>query len=191
MKKLEYEDETPIEKGDYFVINTSNNDSCPLKLHRFDSKINDTYHTGVELNYGPKNNNKSILIFKYLGDNKVIELATRREMPIFLSVYDSIFTNISKDQNNYKKFTDSLLFILTNERAPLHKPTEEAIQHYYKYEEEIRKKLEGITSEVEKDFETNYQQMVENKVYETAMIDNELYDLDKKLETKSKVKVKK
>ena len=137
-----------------------------------------------------------MFIFKYLGDNKAIEILTKREV-IMNEGNLSKFTdaNIFENSEEYKRIADNLTILSINHHDFIYKLDDNIKLEYAELIRECGPELqEELTRkfvENDKEFKKKYQDIVTNDIYNIASVDNMLLDFDKRREVKEKVKVKK
>ena len=137
-----------------------------------------------------------MFIFKYLGDNKAIEILTKREVIMNegnLSKFTDV--NIFENSEEYKRIADNLTILSINHHDFIYKLDDNIKLEYAELIRECGPELqEELTRkfvETDKEFKEKYKNIVANDIYDIASVDNMLFNLDKKMEVKEKVKVKK
>lgn len=203
MENLKYDDETPIKEGDYFIalisgdISHRNSPIVSLNLSAESKKIYTSNITFGRLycdNNGDVEKAEIPLLFKYLGNDEVIELLTKRKMPVMHSKEEYTKLTVFEDYNAYKKVTNNLIVFSLNS-VDLIKPNEPLKLAYFnlvtEYGSDIKDRLQKSFDTTQNNFEVTYAETVKNYYYRLAIVDNMMFDLDKKLEDKTKIKVKK
>ena len=137
-----------------------------------------------------------MLIFKYIWDNKAIEVLTKREV-IISDENSSSFTNagIFENSEEYKRIANNLTILSISHNDFIYKLDDNIKLEYAelikKHGLELTEHLTKKFVENDKEFKKKYQDIVTNDIYNIASVDNMLFNFDKKTEAKEKVKVKK
>ena len=187
-----------IKEGDYFIaflINDSSHHNNPLVSLNLSAESKKIYTCNITLdrlyhNTEYTRTDEIPLLFKYLGNNEVIELLTKRKLPI---VYDEEkyieSINIFESVYEYDKAISNLV-LFSSRKLELLKLDNRLKLEYFKtvteHGSEIKEKLENFFDYTKREFE---EKTIED-YYCLATVDNMMYDLDKELEGKNKVKVK-
>lgn len=200
METLKYYDETPIKEGDYFIAIMSDDYdiSSPLvKLElNTESKTIETSDIVLEKSYDTKICNDGLppIIFRYMGNNEVFELLTKRKIPIMYDEDEINKFNIFENRNEYKRIINTLI-AFNPKHISLLKLNDKLKTEYFElikeHGEELKQELDKHFEETKNNFSKNYQEIIEERIYPLAAVDNIMFDIDKKLEDKTKIKVKK
>lgn len=200
-----YQISRPVKEGEFFVtvigqFERSSNQLVNLKISENYRKLT-TCTIGIKEDYITELANKRkglgiLFIFKYLGDNKAIEILTKREV-IMNEGNLSKFTdaNIFENSEEYKRIADNLTILSINHHDFIYKLDDNIKLEYAELIRECGPELqEELTRkfvETDKEFKEKYKNIVANDIYDIASVDNMLLDFDKRREVKEKVKVKK
>lgn len=200
-----YQISRPVKEGEFFAtvigqFERSSNQLVNLKISENYRKLT-TCTIGIKKDYITELANKRkglgiLFIFKYLGDNKAIEILTKREV-IMNEGNLSKFTdaNIFENSEEYKRIADNLTILSINHHDFIYKLDDNIKLEYAELIRECGPELqEELTRkfvENDKEFKKKYQDIVANDIYNIASVDNMLLDFDKRREVKEKVKVKK
>lgn len=200
-----YQISRPVKEGEFFAtvigqFERSSNQLVNLKISENYRKLT-TCTIGIKEDYITELANKRkglgiLFIFKYLGDNKAIEILTKREV-IMNEGNLSKFTdaNIFENSEEYKRIADNLTILSINHHDFIYKLDDNIKLEYAELIRECGPELqEELTRkfvETDKEFKEKYQDIVTNDIYNIASVDNMLLDFDKRREVKEKVKVKK
>ena len=115
-------------------------------------------------------------------------------MPVMHSKEEYTKLTVFEDYNAYKKVTNNLIVFSLNS-VDLIKPNEPLKLAYFnlvtEYGSDIKDRLQKSFDTTQNNFEVTYAETVKNYYYRLAIVDNMMFDLDKKLEDKTKIKVKK
>lgn len=217
-KKFLYTDGTEIEDGDYFIIDFKEslfNDLDDLSLEKdkrviFNSLYGLYFNTEnigtspyIDLNTYNKSKNGlfyqdiEFLLFKYLGDNKAMELVTNQMFSIQFSedleksTYESIFNDYKLSKDNNKKSRTDFSLVIAGSEINFIKPTEQLKLEYWNNifgNEEKKQVLQDTFKEYTDNFDKNYERIIRNEIYTIATVENAMYDLDRR--TNQKVKQK-
>ncbi len=200
-----YQISRPVKEGEFFAtvigqFERSSNQLVNLKISENYRKLT-TCTIGIKEDYITELANKRkglgiLFIFKYLGDNKAIEILTKREV-IMNEGNLSKFTdaNIFENSEEYKRIADNLTILSINHHDFIYKLDDNIKLEYAELIRECGPELqEELTRkfvETDKEFKEKYKNIVANDIYDIASVDNMLLDFDKRREVKEKVKVKK
>lgn len=200
-----YQISKPVKEGEFFAtvigqFERSSNQLVNLKISENYRKLT-TCTIGIKEDYITELANKRkglgiLFIFKYLGDNKAIEILTKREV-IMNEGNLSKFTdaNIFENSEEYKRIADNLTILSINHHDFIYKLDDNIKLEYAELIRECGPELqEELTRkfvETDKEFKEKYKNIVANDIYDIASVDNMLLDFDKRREVKEKVKVKK
>ena len=103
--------------------------------------------------------------------------------------------NIFENSEEYKRIADNLTILSINHHDFIYKLDDNIKLEYAELIRECGPELqEELTRkfvETDKEFKEKYKNIVANDIYDIASVDNMLFNLDKKMEVKEKVKVKK
>lgn len=217
-KKFLYTDGTEIEDGDYFIIDFKEslfNDLDDLSLEKdkrviFNSLYGLYFNTEnigtspyIDLNTYNKSKNGlfyqdiEFLLFKYLGDNKAMELVTNQMFSIQFSedleksTYESIFNDYKLSKDNNKKSRTDFSLVIAGSEINFIKPTEQLKLEYWNNifgNEKKKQVLQDTFKEYTDNFDKNYERIIRNEIYTIATVENAMYDLDRR--TNQKVKQK-
>ena len=136
-----------------------------------------------------------MFIFKYLGDNKAIDILTKREVIMNEEKVSKFDTSIFENSEEYKRIADNLTILSINHHDFVYKLDDNIKLEYAELIREhgsvLKEELETKFVENDKEFKEKYQNIVTNDIYDIASVDNMLFNFDKKTEAKEKVKVKK
>ena len=195
----------PVKEGEFFAtvigqFERSSNQLANLKISENYRKLT-TCTIGIKEDYITELANKRkglgiLFIFKYLGDNKAIEILTKREV-IMNEGNLSKFTdaNIFENSEKYKRIADNLTILSINHHDFIYKLDDNIKLEYAELIRECGPELqEELTRkfvENDKEFKEKYKNIVANDIYDIASVDNMLFNLDKKIEVKEKIKVEK
>ncbi len=200
MENLKYSDKTSIKEGDYFIAFMSDdydryNPLIKLALNT-ESKTIELSDIVLEKSYSTKICDKGVLpiIFRYIGNNEVFELLTERKIPIMYDYDEFDEFNIFENSNEYKKAINNLVTFYPNHISPL-KLNDKLKTEYFElikeHGEELKQELDKHFEETKNNFSKNYKEIVNELFYPIAAVDNMMFDIDRKLEDKTKIKVKK
>lgn len=200
-----YQISRPVKEGEFFAtvigqFERSSNQLVNLKISENYRKLT-TCTIGIKEDYITELANKRkglgiLFIFKYLGDNKAIEILTKREV-IMNEGNLSKFTdaNIFENSEEYKRIADNLTILSINHHDFIYKLDDNIKLEYAELIRECGPELEEELTrkfvETDKEFKEKYKNIVANDIYDIASVDNMLLDFDKRREVKEKVKVKK
>lgn len=200
-----YQISMSVKEGEFFAtvigqFERSSNQLVNLKISENYRKLT-TCTIGIKEDYITELANKRkglgiLFIFKYLGDNKAIEILTKREV-IMNEGNLSKFTdaNIFENSEEYKRIADNLTILSINHHDFIYKLDDNIKLEYAELIRECGPELqEELTRkfvETDKEFKEKYKNIVANDIYDIASVDNMLLDFDKRREVKEKVKVKK
>ena len=205
MEKYKTSIHMPVKEGEFFATiigqyECSSNQLINLKINEEYRKLTPTTVTFKEddaTELASKRKGLGILfIFKYLGDNKAVEVLTEREV-IISDENSSSFTNagIFENSEEYKRIADNLTILSINHHDFIYKLDDNIKLEYAELIREhgsvLKEELETKFVENDKEFKEKYQNIVTNDIYDIASVDNMLFNFDKKTEAKEKVKVKK
>ena len=200
MGNLKYDDETPIKEGDYFIAIISDDYDSYSPLVKLtlntESKTIELSEIVLEKSYNTKICNDGLLpiIFRYMGNDEVFELITERKIPIMYDNDEFDEFNIFENNSEYRKVIDDLVTFYPN-HISLQKLNDNLKTIYFElvkeHGEELKQELDKHFERTKTDFNENYNEIVNELFYPIAAVDNMMFDLDKKLEDKTKIKVKK
>ena len=135
-----------------------------------------------------------LFIFKYLGDNKAIEVLTKREVIMNEGNLDKFLTNIFESSEEYKRIANNLTILSINHHDFIYKLDDNLKLEYAElireHGSELKEELETKFAENDKEFKEKYQNVVTNDIYDIASVDNMLFNFDKKTNMCGKSKVK-
>lgn len=200
MGNLKYSDKTPIKEGDYFIALMSDdydryNPLVKLELDT-ESKTIELSEIVLEKSYNTEICNNGVLpiIFRYMGNDEVFELITERKIPIMYNDDEFDKFNIFENNSEYRKVINNLVTFYPN-HISLQKLNDKLKTIYFElvkeHGEELKQELDKHLERTKTDFNENYSEIVNELFYPIAAVDNMMFDLDKKLEDKTKIKVKK
>ncbi len=200
MGNLKYSDKTPIKEGDYFIALMSDdydryNPLVKLKLDT-ESKTIELREIVLEKSYNTEICNNGVLpiIFRYMGNDEVFELITERKIPIMYDNDEFDEFNIFENNSEYRKVINDLVTFYPN-HISLQKLNDNLKTIYFElvkeHGKELKQELDKHFERTKTDFNENYNEIVNELFYPIAAVDNMMFDLDKKLEDKTKIKVKK
>ena len=200
MGNLKYSDKTPIKEGDYFIALMSDdydryNQLVKLKLDT-ESKTIELREIVLEKSYNTEICNNGVLpiIFRYMGNDEVFELITERKIPIMYDNDEFDEFNIFENNSEYRKVINNLVTFYPN-HISIQKLNDNLKTIYFElvkeHGEELKQELDKHFERTKTDFNENYNEIVNELFYPIAAVDNMMFDLDKKLEDKTKIKVKK
>ncbi len=200
METLKYSDKTPIKEGDYFIALMSDdydryNPLVKLELDT-ESKTIELSEIVLEKSYNTEICNNGVLpiIFRYMGNDEVFELITERKIPIMYNDDEFDKFNIFENNSEYRKVINNLVTFYPN-HISLQKLNDKLKTIYFElvkeHGKELKQELDKHFEETRTDFNENYNEIVNELFYPIAAVDNMMFDLDKKLEDKTKIKVKK
>lgn len=138
-----------------------------------------------------------MLIFKYIGDNKAIELVTNQIFSIQFSedleksTYESIFNDYKLSKDNNKKSRTDFSLVIAGSEINFIKPTEQLKLEYWNNifgNEEKKQVLQDTFNEYTDNFDKNYERIIRNEIYTIATVENVMYDLDRRTNPKVKQK---
>lgn len=195
----------PVKEGEFFATIIGPYDGSSNRLVNL--KINETYRKLTTNTitfkedyftrlYKESRQSGILLIFKYIGDNKAIEVLTKREV-IISDENSSSFTNagIFENSEEYKRIANNLTILSISHDDFIYKLDDNIKLEYAELIEkhglELTEHLTKKFVENDKEFKKKYQDIVTNDIYNIASVDNMLLDFDKRREVKEKVKVKK
>lgn len=217
-KKFLYTDGTEIEDGDYFIIDFKEslfNDLDDLSLEKdkrviFNSLYGLYFNTKnigtspyIDLNTYNKSKNGlfyqdiEFLLFKYLGDNKAMELVTNQMFSIQFSedleksTYESIFNDYKLSKDNNKKSRTDFSLVIAGSEINFIKPTKQLKLEYWNNifgNEKKKQVLQDTFKEYTDNFDKNYERIIRNEIYTIATVENAMYDLDRRTNPKVKQK---
>ena len=200
MGNLKYDDETPIKEGDYFIAIISDDYDSYSPLVKLtlntESKTIELSEIVLEKSYNTKICNDGLLpiIFRYMGNDEVFELITERKIPIMYDNDEFDEFNIFENNSEYRKVINDLVTFYPN-HISLQKLNDNLKTIYFElvkeHGEELKQELDKHFERTKTDFNENYNEIVNELFYPIAAVDNMMFDLDKKLEDKTKIKVKK
>lgn len=205
MEKYKTSIHMPVKEGEFFATiigqyECSSNQLINLKINEEYRKLTPntvTFKEDYATELASKRKGLGILfIFKYLGDNKAVEVLTEREV-IISDENSSSFTNagIFENSEEYKRIADNLTILSINHHDFIYKLDDNIKLEYAELIREhgsvLKEELETKFVENDKEFKEKYQNIVTNDIYDIASVDNMLFNFDKKTEAKEKVKVKK
>ena len=200
MGNLKYDDKTPIEEGDYFIAIISDDYDSYSPLVKLtlntESKTIELSEIVLEKSYNTKICNDGLLpiIFRYMGNDEVFELITERKIPIMYDNDKFDEFNIFENNSEYRKVINNLVTFYPN-HISLQKLNDNLKTIYFElvkeHGEELKQELDKHFERTKTDFNENYNEIVNELFYPIAAVDNMMFDLDKKLEDKTKIKVKK
>ena len=200
MGNLKYDDKTPIEEGDYFIAIISDDYDSYSPLVKLtlntESKTIELSEIVLEKSYNTKICNDGLLpiIFRYMGNDEVFELITERKIPIMYDNDEFDEFNIFENNSEYRKVINDLVTFYPN-HISLQKLNDNLKTIYFElvkeHGEELKQELDKHFERTKTDFNENYNEIVNELFYPIAAVDNMMFDLDKKLEDKTKIKVKK
>ena len=203
MEELIYSDGTSLEEGNYFIVTITNDEEqpSPLMALKFDNNAIHKNITAVDIKLEEKYQIEHYakgqipLLFMYLGNNEVIELLTKRKMPvIFRNTSLELNNNFFENSTEYESIIKSLVFFSPYNTAIYRVKNNYKLEYFNlitKYGPKLEMNIQSIFKNIEDEFKQKYQEVIENEIYNIAAVDNMMYDLDKELEDKSKVKIKK
>lgn len=203
MENLKYSDKTPIKEGDYFIaflISDISHRNSPIVSLNLSAESKKIYTSNITFGRLYHDNNEHAeraeipLLFKYLGNDEVIELLTKRKMSVMHSKGEYTELALFEDYNAYKKVTNNLIVFSPN-KIELLEPDKTLKLTYFElvaeYGADIKNRLQKSFDTTQENFEVTYAETVKNYFYCLAAVDNMMFDLDKKLEDKTRIKVKK
>ena len=200
MGNLKYDDETPIKEGDYFIAIISDDYDSYSPLVKLtlntESKTIELSEIVLEKSYNTKICNDGLLpiIFRYMGNDEVFELITERKIPIMYDNDEFDEFNIFENNSEYRKVINNLVTFYPN-HISIQKLNDNLKTIYFElvkeHGEELKQELDKHFERTKTDFNENYNEIVNELFYPIAAVDNMMFDLDKKLEDKTKIKVKK
>ena len=200
MGNLKYDDETPIKEGDYFIAIISDDYDSYSPLVKLtlntESKTIELSEIVLEKSYNTKICNDGLLpiIFRYMGNDEVFELITERKIPIMYDEDEFNEFNIFENNSEYRKVINDLVTFYPN-HISLQKLNDNLKTIYFElvkeHGKELKQELDKHFERTKTDFNENYNEIVNELFYPIAAVDNMMFDLDKKLEDKTKIKVKK
>ena len=205
MEKYKTSIHMPVKEGEFFATiigqyECSSNQLINLKINEEYRKLTTntvTFKEDYATELASKRKGLGILfIFKYLGDNKAVEVLTEREV-IISDENSSSFTNagIFENSEEYKRIANNLTILSINHHDFIYKLDDNIKLEYAELIREhgsvLKEELETKFVENDKEFKEKYQNIVTNDIYDIASVDNMLLDFDKRREVKEKVKVKK
>ena len=200
MGNLKYDDETPIKEGDYFIAIISDDYDSHSPLVKLtlntESKTIELSEIVLEKSYNTKICNDGLLpiIFRYMGNDEVFELITERKIPIMYDNDEFDEFNIFENNSEYRKVINDLVTFYPN-HISLQKLNDNLKTIYFElvkeHGKELKQELDKHFERTKTDFNENYNEIVNELFYPIAAVDNMMFDLDKKLEDKTKIKVKK
>jgi|GEM_PF-6070175 len=199
MENLKYSDETSIKEGDYFIAFISDdydryNPLVKLTLNT-ESKTIESSNIVLEKSYSTKICDKGVLpiIFRYMGNNEVLELLTERKIPIMHDEDEFNEFNIFENSNEYKKIINTLVAFYPKHIGLLKVNDKLKFEYYALVQEhdiELKQELDKHFEKARDNFDKSYQEIIEECIYPLAAVDNMMFNLDKKLENEDKNKVK-
>ena len=205
MEKYKTSMHMPVKEGDFFATiigqyECSSNQLINLKINEKYRELTTstvTFKKDYVTELASKRKGLGILfIFKYLGDNKAVDILTKREV-IISDENSSSFTNagIFENSEEYKRIANNLTILSINHHDFIYKLDDNIKLEYAELIREhgsvLKEELETKFVENDKEFKEKYQNIVTNDIYNIASVDNMLLDFDKRREVKEKVKVKK
>ena len=129
-----------------------------------------------------------------MGNDEVFELITERKIPIMYDNDEFDEFNIFENNSEYRKVINDLVTFYPN-HISLQKLNDNLKTIYFElvkeHGEELKQELDKHFERTKTDFNENYNEIVNELFYPIAAVDNMMFDLDKKLEDKTKIKVKK
>ena len=205
MEKYKTSMHMPVKEGEFFATiigqyECSSNQLINLKINEKYRELTTstvTFKKDYVTELASKRKGLGILfIFKYLGDNKAVDILTKREV-IISDKNSSSFTNagIFENSEEYKRIANNLTILSINHHNFIYKLDDNIKLEYAELIREhgsvLKEELETKFVENDKEFKEKYQNIVTNDIYNIASVDNMLLDFDKRREVKEKVKVKK
>lgn len=205
MEKYKTSMHMPVKEGEFFATiigqyECSSNQLINLKINEKYRELTTstvTFKKDYVTELASKRKGLGILfIFKYLGDNKAVDILTKREV-IISDENSSSFTNagIFENSEEYKRIANNLTILSINHHDFIYKLDDNIKLEYAELIREhgsvLKEELETKFVENDKEFKEKYQNIVTNDIYDIASVDNMLFNFDKKTEAKEKVKVKK
>ena len=166
-----------------------------LKLDT-ESKTIELREIVLEKSYNTEICNNGVLpiIFRYMGNDEVFELITERKIPIMYDNDEFDEFNIFENNSEYRKVINNLVTFYPN-HISIQKLNDNLKTIYFElvkeHGEELKQELDKHFERTKTDFNENYNEIVNELFYPIAAVDNMMFDLDKKLEDKTKIKVKK
>ncbi len=203
MEKYKISIKMPVKEGEFFATIIGQHGSSSNQL--INLEINEKYRglttsiitfkeDYVTVLAEQRKGSGILFIFKYLGDNKAIEILTKREVIINEGSLDKFAANIFENSEEYKKIADNLTVLSINHHDFVYE-LDDSIKLEYaelirEHGSELKEELETKFAENDKEFKEKYQNIVTNDIYDIASVDNMLFNFDKKTNMSSKSKVK-
>lgn len=196
----------PVKEGEFFATiigpyDDSSNRLVNLKINEIYRKLTtntitfkEDYFTRL---YRESKQSDILFIFKYIGDNKAIELVTNQIFSIQFSedleksTCESIFNDYKLSKDNNKKSRTDFSLVIAGSEINFIKPTEQLKLEYWNNifgNEEKKQVLQDTFKEYTANFDKNYERIIRNEIYTIATVENAMYDLDRR--TNQKVKQK-
>ena len=189
-KKFLYTDGTEIEDGDYFakyIAITRDEDykkdflgfvSLKNNRKRYEKiTIKQKWDKLFTTNYIP-------LIFKYIGENKAIELITNKKITLTKDNY--IIDSFDSSYDFYNRLLDEMI-IVNIKNNQVHKVSDDIKRIYSDLI--LNRNLEECVEKAFEHYETNvkayYSKEISTTIYGKALVDNMMYDLDEKVKQKT------
>ncbi len=194
MEQLKYNDKTVLKAGNYFAIYVViEHDKYKPNFLGFAFDDDKRHFENIKISQEwrklfPKKYSIP-LIFKYLGKEKAIELITNKEVTLTPDNY--IIESFESNQNFYNRLMDGVITIDAKEDEIC--KVKDSIKEEYgnlilnnNLKECVRKTFEHY----ETNARTYYNKKVATTIYDRALVENMMYDLDDKLKQQKEVKVK-
>lgn len=204
MEKYKTSMHMPVKEGEFFATiigqyECSSNQLINLKINEKYRELTTstvTFKKDYVNELASKRKGLGILfIFKYLGDNKAIDILTKREVIMNEEKVSKFDTSIFENSEEYKRIADNLTILSINHHDFIYKLDDNIKLEYAELIREhgsvLKEELETKFVENDKEFKEKYQNIVTNDIYDIASVDNILFNFDKKTEAKEKVKIKK
>lgn len=208
MSNLKYTDDTPIKDGDCFFVIVGNDQfkdniyHTPLLKLELNANSEEITASKIKLK-GDYSINALLgtrvpLLFKYLGNNRVIEAMSNREMKIIpSSEYEYCVpireTGILEDSIRFEYMLNSLI-VFSSDDVKLLKPDKDLKADYFElvteYGTQIEKELKKSFRKAKNNFQKNFKTIVETNISPLAYVENIMYDLGNEQKTKKLVKSK-
>lgn len=194
MEQLKYKDKTVLKAGNYFAIYVvTEHDRYKPNFLGFASDDDKRHFENIKISQEwkklfPKKYSVP-LIFKYLGKGKAIELITNKKVTLTPDNY--IIESFESNQNFYNRLMGGVITI-DAEEDEIRKVNDSIKEEYgnlilnNNLEECVRKAFEHY----ETNARTYYDKKVATTIYDRALVENMMYDLDDKLKQQKDAKVK-
>ena len=199
-----YQIRMPVKEGEFFATiigqyERSSNQLVNLEINENNRKLT-TCTVGIKEDYitelaSAREGSGILFIFKYLGDNKAIEILTKREVIMSEENLSKLTdANIFENSEEYKRIADNLTILAINHHDYIYKLDNNIKLEYAElireYAQELTEKLTTKFVENDKEFKEKYQNIITSDIYDIASVDNMLFNFNKEMETKVKDKVK-